>query len=657
MSTSFAIPSPSSSSVQTAVRAPTILSAGIVAHNEERNLERAVRSLLDQALPNGVWWNTLWIVASGCLDRTVEIAERLTEEDPRVRLVVEPQRWGKAHALREVFRRAQGTGLVLLNADAYAEPGSIAELVRVASRHPPPFAVMGRPVVPADAPGRWVGMLRSMWALHHEFHLELQGEGGGSHLSDELLLVSLPTAPPLPDGIINDGSYFAVWLAQHGGRRLYAPEARVRIEIPARMRDHLQQRRRIQYGNDQVTAILGAPPSTLARYALREPKRGFELVRASVASEPDGRWRLAHLGVAELAAKALSAWDRIPPRKDHLRWQRIGRTATLSPADPPSGMHGPAARSATDEPLEPRVTALLETARQFGTGLRLETLLDLLPRCAPATVEEMRRWFLARPGMGRIEGDQVFSLEGRATSVEERRTRGVMYWNFAREAIERRLGRALPLVRCLGITGSTAYGEPESGDDIDFLVVTRSGATWLFLAYTYLALRFGRRAAHEPDLCFNFVLDDFEAPREFARGRGFLFAREALTTGILWGEAYYRHLLASAPWMVEELPRLFDQRAITEGPRPPRRLPALLRCLDAFLFPILATYLELVGLRRNRRLRRNGKNDAVFRTEIGRHRLAFESRRFERLRRECTEPRPAAARSGRPMTSRSTVDR
>jgi glycosyltransferase involved in cell wall biosynthesis len=657
MSTSFAIPSPSRSSVQTAVRAPTILSAGIVAHNEERNLERAVRSLLDQALPNGVWWNTLWIVASGCSDRTVEVAERLTEEDPRVRLVVEPQRWGKAHALREIFRRAQGTALVLLNADASAEPGSVADLVRVASHHPPPFAVMGRPVVPPDAPGRWAGMLRSMWDLHHEFHLELQDLGGGAHLSDELLLVSLPSHPPLPDGIVNDGSYYGVWLAQHGGQRLYAPQARVQIEIPTRMRDHLRQRRRIQYGNDQVSEVLGAAPSTLARYALHEPRRAFYLLRASVISRPDGLWRFAHLVAAELVAKALSAWDRIPPRKDHVRWRRIGGTRASVPSVPAGKRPQPAAGSTVAGPLEPRVTALLETARQFGTGLRLGTLIELLPRHAPATIEEMRGWFDARPSMGRIEGDWVFSAASRSASAEERQARGIAYRRLAREVVDRRLGRALPLVRCLGITGSTAYGEPERGDDVDFLVVTRSGATWLFLAYTYFVLRFGQRAVHEPDLCFNFVLDEFEAPREFARGRGFLFAREALTAGILWGEEYYRHLLASAPWMVEELPRLFDRRVAALEPRPPRRLAMPLRCLNALVFPMLATYLQLLGLRRNQRLRREGRNEAVFRTEVSLRRLAFVSRRFDRLRRECQTPRSDVVASGGPMNLRRSTER
>jgi hypothetical protein len=651
VSTILATPSLPTSSSRIATRSPTILSAGIVAHNEERNLEGAVRSLLDQDLPSGVWWNTLWIVASGCTDRTVDVAEQLAGEDGRIRVAVEPKRLGKAHALREVFRQAQGNVLVLLNADARAEPGAVAELVRVGASHPPPFAVMGRPVVPDGTQGRWTKPLRLMWELHHTFHLELQRVGGGAHLSDELLLLSLPQLPPLPDGIINDGSYVGVWLSQNGGRLLYAPEARVSIQVPQRVRDHLHQRRRIQFGNQQVTAALGAPPSTLTRYALRSPEKVLDLLRHSMRTEDRGLVRLAWLGAAEAAARVLATWDRLPPRKDHVRWQRIAPALTRAAAPRTYGGRGTTACTPVEERLELRVNALLETARRFETGLELANLVDLLPTDGPATLEGIRRWFGARPGIGRVEGDVVFPPHGRPSSQEARRARGIAYRKLAKEVVERRLGRCLPLVRCLGITGSTAYGEPEVGDDIDFLVVTRTGAMWVFLAHTYLTLRFRRKTTKEPELCFNFVLDDLEAPREFARGRGFLFAREALTAGILQGEEYYRHLLASAPWMVEELPRLFDSRASSESPRPLRPLPSPLRYLNAFLFPFLATYLQLVGLRRNHRLRRLGRGEAIFRTETGLHRLAFVSRRFEELRHLHPEARAGAADTSEPVTS------
>jgi hypothetical protein len=637
VSTTLAAPSLPPSSFRHAVPSPSILSAGIVAHNEERNLEPAVRSLLDQDLPSGTWWNAIWVVASGCTDRSVAVAERLVEEDPRVRLVVEPERLGKAHALREVFRRAQGTGLVLLNADACAESGSVAELVRVAARHAPPFAVMGRPVVPGDADGRWVGTLRSMWDLHHEFHLELQEAGGGSHLSDELLLVSLPTVPPLPDGIINDGSYFAVWLAQHGGQRLYAPQARVRIEVPRRIRDHLHQRRRIQYGNDQVTAVLGSAPSTLARYALTQPRRTAELLRRWIRGQPNAVTHLATLGAAEVAARSLSAWDRIPPRKDHVRWRRIGSgdTAPRRPRGVPLPKSGPRSASPSGEVLESRVTAVVGVAAEFGTGVALPELLRLLPNEGPATVSEVQGWLADRPHIARTYGGAAYAPGFEREAGGDRLERGRLYLRSAEALLSGPLRGALPWVQCACVTGSTAYGEPGPGDDLDLFVVTREGSLWWFLAYAFLALRIsaGRRArGHDPVPCLNFVLDDREATLEFSRSQGFLFAREALTARPLQGVEYYRNLLSQAPWMAKEIPRLYAERNGNLPASRPGTTSLAVRCLNAAVFPLLAAYLQLVGLRRNARYRAKGRSDQRFRTETRWRRLALASRRFEQVR-------------------------
>jgi len=652
MSTSFAIPSPSSSSVQTAVQAPTILSAGIVAHNEEANLERAVRSLLDQDLPGGAGWNAVWVVASGCTDRSVEVAQRLTEEDSRVRLIVEPERMGKAHALQHVFRRAEGNALVLLNSDAYAEPGSVAELLRVVGAQPPPYAVMGRPVVPEDASSPWAGPLRTMWDLHHEFHCELQQLGGGSHLSDELLLMSLPTLPPIPDGIINDGSYFGVWLAQHGGRRLYAPEARVRIEVPVRVLDHLHQRRRIQYGNDQVTAVLGAAPSTLARYALHQPKRAITLIRRSTRGRPAGARRFVVLSAAELAAKALSTWDHVPPRKDHVRWRRIRTSGTPARAREASrpGWSAPAG-SASPGGIDGRVEAVLDVAAEFGTGVSLPELLQLLPNDGPRTISEMRNWLTVRPHLARTVGDVVCAPAAVRTPEVDRLERGRHHLLVADELFAGPLRGVLPWVRCACVTGSTAYGKPGPGDDLDLFVVTREGSLWWFLAYTYLAARVasGRRAAGSaPVPCLNLVIDDREAPREFSQRRGFLFAREALSARPVRGEEYYRGLLSMAPWMAGEIPRLYAEKNSNAPPPPPAPVSLAVRFLNAAVFPWLAAYLQLVGLRRDARYRAREMSDQRFRTETGWRRLAFASRRFERLRGRYGAPESGPApRPGR----------
>jgi poly-beta-1,6-N-acetyl-D-glucosamine synthase len=639
---------------------PHDLAGGVVAYNEEAHLRSSVRSLTDQELPDGVEWKEIWVVASGCTDRTVDVAYSLSREDTRIRVVVEPERGGKARALREVFHRAHGDALVLLNSDARAEPGAIGELLRTAAGKQPPFAVMGRPVVSGPAVGRWSPTFRWMWDLHHEIHAELLSGGTGGHLSDELLLVSLPSVPAIPDGIINDGSYLAVWLAQHAGGRWYAPEARVSIEVPFTVRDHLHQRRRIHVGNAQVTSVLREPPATLPRQFLEHPAETVRLLRQMLVRE-GGVGHFARLASWELAAHALAGWDRLPPRRDHVRWRRIrlpepGNLAS-SRAVPVIGTpdtNGSPAR------LERRITTVIRAASQFGTGVQLPDLVRLLPRDGPPSVPAVRSWLETRPDLARVEGETAFAPQTMKAAEHDRRERGRRYLAAAQALFSGPLRGTSTWCHCACVTGSTAYGEPQRGDDLDLFVVTQAGALWWFLAYAYLALRvdrWKRGADSEPVPCFNFVMDDHEAAAEFARAQGFLFAREALTARTIHGTEYYAGLLAGAPWMADEIPRLYAERdpvrPTTE--RRSRSAPSVVRLLSLVAFPWLAAYLQFVGLRRNHRFRRAPQDDQQFRSDTRWRRLAFASRKFERLRQ--SYGLPTAPRAENPRSPERGADR
>jgi hypothetical protein len=284
-----------------------------------------------------------------------------------------------------------------------------------------------------------------------------------------------------------------------------------------------------------------------------------------------------------------------------------------------------------------RVDSVLRVARAFGAGVSVAALSDLLPPGSPRTETELALWLARNPSIGRL-------IEGRAYApqppllqgdLEERQQRAEAYESAARALIRGPLAGTLPLVRYLGITGSTAYGEPSRGDDLDFLVVTRTGAVWAFLAYTYLALRVRRPAVGDPpEACFNFVLDEAEARKEYAEPKGFLFAREALMTRPLQGAEYYRGLLGSSPWLRSELPRLFArwEQGGLPPPRAPRPAPLAVRVLNAIVFPWVAAYLQAQGLRRNHALRAKGSGDRSFRTVTSFARLAFTTSRFDRLR-------------------------
>jgi poly-beta-1,6-N-acetyl-D-glucosamine synthase len=313
---------------------PCGLTGGIVAHNEVHRLQAAVRSLLDQELPPGVGWEAIWVVSSGSTDGTGELAQRLAAEDERVRAVVEPERRGKSAAIAEILRRTTSPLLVLLNADAVAAPGSVRALLEQATELEPPFAVMGRPQPPVGRTG-FAAALELLWDLHHRLHLEALGHGVGTHLSDELLLLSLREAPPLTAGIVNDGAFVGAWLSSHAGTLRYSTRACVSIDVPSRWREHLLQRRRIHFGHRQVSRLVGVAPTTLPALLRRDPRAAAGILRQALRARPDGVRAFTYLATAEAAAILLSGFDHIRAR-DHVLWTRISRSpagASTSPGD------------------------------------------------------------------------------------------------------------------------------------------------------------------------------------------------------------------------------------------------------------------------------------------------------------------------------------
>jgi hypothetical protein len=291
-----------------------------------------------------------------------------------------------------------------------------------------------------------------------------------------------------------------------------------------------------------------------------------------------------------------------------------------------------------DHLVERRVHAVLSAAERYDTAVRVDRFSELMPEAGPADSGEVREWLRLHPDIGRLTGSRVTAGVDRVPEgIEAREARGARFLEQATAAANGPLAPVRPLVRCLAVTGSAAYGEPSRGDDLDFLVVTRRGAVWTFLLYSYLAGRL-RRPTPGPDdashWCFNYVVDERVARREFLESRGFLFAREALTARPIAGGRYYRGLVGVAPWLAEEVPRLYERWRTDGLPPLPEEEPAplLVRAANVVLYPLVASYLVLAALVRNRRYRRSGNSDRCFRVEAAPDRLTFETDRFEELR-------------------------
>jgi Glycosyl transferase family 2 len=303
---------------------PSRLVGGIVAYGDGPRVAGAIRSLRMQKLPKGVAWSKIWVVVAPDHVDTVGHARLAARGEPRIEILEEPARRGKSAALAEIFRRADGDLLVLLNGDGVADPNAVRELVRASVGATPPFGIMARPVPPVGSPNLLSGALHLLWGLHDRFHADVQRREEPGHLSDELFALSISRLPPMRPGIINDGAFVASWIQSQAGSVRYAPRAIVRVAIPAHLKDHIEQRRRIHAGHRQIQQESGRRPPTLVRVAIHDPGRAARLIRAELRERPQARGSLGLLVGAELVAGALAGWDAARQRKGYAIWPRVG---------------------------------------------------------------------------------------------------------------------------------------------------------------------------------------------------------------------------------------------------------------------------------------------------------------------------------------------
>lgn len=263
---------------------------------------------------------------------TLDAARRAAAASPLVEVLEESERRGKAAALAEISARADGDLLVLLNGDAEAEPGAVAELLAAAEGAGRVFGVMARPVVP-PAGGAFHEALDLLWRLHDRFHHELYRSPQASHLSDELFALPIAALPPFRAGIVTDGAFAGAWIRRQGGELRYAERARVRISLPEGFAGHLEQRRRIRVGHRAVRSEFAVEPETIGSLLFARPGIVLRTLRAETRARAGGVRSLMMLMVAEALSLLLSSPVATPRPQNDAVWVRVPLAATPHAAE------------------------------------------------------------------------------------------------------------------------------------------------------------------------------------------------------------------------------------------------------------------------------------------------------------------------------------
>jgi len=279
-------------------------SIGIMVYNEEANIGGMLEALVSQRTAK-VALTEIVVVASGCTDHTESIVQGWARRDPRIRLMVQPRREGKASAINQFLPQAREKIVVLCSADLLPEAHAIEELVA-------PFAdpavgmTTGRPV-PVNEPRTFMGFAAHLlWDLHHQ--VNLRSFKAGEIIAFRKIFERIPYHT-----WVDEASIEPVIRGQ-GYEVRYVPTAVVYIKGPLTMGDFLRQRRRIFAGHLAVRRTLGYRVSTMS---------GWKILRI-LMHNLDWRPRpfLWAWGVAALEAYGRFLGRRdYKKRRDHRVWE------------------------------------------------------------------------------------------------------------------------------------------------------------------------------------------------------------------------------------------------------------------------------------------------------------------------------------------------
>jgi len=288
---------------------------GVMAYNEGANIASSLRSLLSQDGPHLTDLSVV-VVASGCTDDTVTRARSAGARDPRLKIVEQSRREGKAAAIGVLLGEARGSDVVVLaGADTVPEPGALEALA--APFDDPRVGMTGGRPVPINDPGTAMGrIVHLLWDLHHSVAL--------THPKLGELVAFRPLFASLSATAVDEAAVEALVRAR-GLRLVYVPEARVRMKGPCSISEFLAQRRRIHAGHLRLYRTQSYRVSTLSTAGV---------VRIAWRARPRGASGFSTLLAAaalEATARALGTWDERVAGRRHEIWERIPSTKDLSP--------------------------------------------------------------------------------------------------------------------------------------------------------------------------------------------------------------------------------------------------------------------------------------------------------------------------------------
>jgi biofilm PGA synthesis N-glycosyltransferase PgaC len=296
-------------------------SIGVCATGEPSTLLELIDAIEEERYPPRFRLERIIVVASACGPRSLDRLRLMQGRDPRIVLVEEDERRGKANAINRIIAEAIGDFLAFVNADALPSRGSLSRLLRAIDRDESVGMVSASPVI-STGKGMESRVLQLMWGTHNTCTSELNGTTLSNHGTDELMVVRLHALADLPPQVVNDGAFIGGRMHANGFRVETLESAMVRVDVPSEPAEIIRQRRRILYGHIQVWSMIGRVPLTAESLMVIAPGLGFGTVVKTVARRPKLILALPFAAVLEFISFVAALQDSSSKAKKHTVWDR-----------------------------------------------------------------------------------------------------------------------------------------------------------------------------------------------------------------------------------------------------------------------------------------------------------------------------------------------
>jgi len=292
-----------------------LITIGICVYNEEKNIRSLLNSLLNQKTSNTI--KEIFVISSACTDRTDEIVEHDFSKYPKIILLKQEKREGKASAINLFLKHASGDILVLESGDTIPAEETIENLI-LPFKDPKIGMVGGRPI-PVNNKNTFMGFTSHLiWGLHHRLALKNPKLG-------ELVAFRKELDIKLPIDTAVDEAYIEALVQDKGYKMIYAPEAIVYNKGPETISDFLKQRRRIFAGHIHLKRTKGYMPSSMNKFEI------MKLIIEEIKSNKTNIFWLSGAVLLEAYGRLLGSYDFYLKKDKHAIWSVAATTKVYIP--------------------------------------------------------------------------------------------------------------------------------------------------------------------------------------------------------------------------------------------------------------------------------------------------------------------------------------